>query len=141
MRTRKILRVRTALYSVGLVAAFTAFLFFLGNRKDTLVDFLRASNTPFMQHEDGSISNLIRMRIENRAEATRTYTITPLREDFSTVPDVLTYEVEAADQIQLGFTVKVDPSVFVDGRADLELRVSDGEGFEEVFERRLLGPR
>jgi len=138
---RSVLRTRTVLYSVGLVAALVAFLSFLGTRRDTLVDLLRASNQPFVEVEDGRISNLVRMRIENRAEVPRTYSITTATEGVETTPAVLTVDVEAAGQTQKAFQVVADADRFVEGRLTLELVVTDGEDFEQVLARTLLGPR
>ena len=138
---RKLVRPRTLFYSIGLAAAALAFLTFLGTRQDTLVDLLRVNNVPFVVLDDGQVSNLVRVRIENRAEQVRTYTLAPVDPGVTTSPEVLTLEVGPAGTAQLTFNVVTSAGVFQAGRADLQLRVTDGAGFETLVERPLLGPR
>ncbi|MDF1798626.1 MAG: cytochrome c oxidase accessory protein CcoG [Planctomycetota bacterium] len=138
---RKVVRVRTVLYSVGLVVAFVTLLFFLGSRKDTLVSVLRIRNVPFMTLADGRISNPVKLRIENRAPEARTYSVTPTQAGYLTMPESLSIEVGPGGTEELIFNVLVDASVFVGGQAPLELVVGDGAGFQTSLERTLLGPR
>lgn len=138
---RKVLRVRTAIYSVGLVVAFSAFVFFLGNRKDTLISVLRIRNVPFMTLGDGRISNPVKLRIENRAAEARTYSVVPSQEGYLTMPETLSVDVEPGGTKEVIFNVLADVSIFIGGKAPLELVVSDGADFEATVERTLLGPR
>jgi len=140
-KPRKRVRVRTVLYSVILTALLVAFVSLLSTRKDTLVDVLRIRNVPYMVLGDGSISNPVKLRIENRKEADRTYTIRMIDERFSTNPKVITKEVDSLGKAEVTFTVMAPQSVFSEGRTALEMIITDGAGLETHVERILLGPR
>jgi cytochrome c oxidase accessory protein FixG len=138
---KKRVRVRTVLYSVVLTALLVAFVSLLGTRKDTLVNVLRINGVPYTHMADGRISDLVKLRIENRREDDRTYTVTLTDSRLETNPSEVTAEVSGLGTKEVTFSVLAPASIFADGRADLEIMILDDEGLETHVERTLLGPR
>ena len=131
-------RVRMVAYPLLLVAILTAFVTLLLTRADAMVVQLRVQGTPYTVEEDGTILNVVRVRIDNRTEVPKVYTIEPgegtvLRENVSVTVDGI-----ASNEATLHVLSK--PGQFSRGHRSVGIRVRDGERFDEVEEITLIGP-
>ena len=140
-KPRKVLRARTLIYSVVLVGLLGALVTLLGAREDTHVDVLRIRNLPFMVLGDGRVSNPVKLRIENRLDTDRHYTVELQDPRFASNPPQLEVQLAGQATAELTFTVMAPQEVFVGGQAKLGMIVSDGATFEATVERLMLGPQ
>lgn len=128
---RRALRPRVALYGAGLVVVFAILVFVLGNRQPVGLDLHRMSGTaPYVTYED-RVQNSLELRIQNRDDQERAFTVELADEDAGTellVPGgELVVEPESVRQFPVFVTRPVDADP-----ADVRLRVSDGHGFSQV---------
>ncbi len=133
------LRPRTVLYPLFLAIALGAFGWNLSHRQSALVQALRQTVTPYTVLEDGSVRNVMRFRVDNRSQQTRSYHFA-LQEgyDMQISPDPLRVAAGASGMVAAQFLVP--RARFVDGRTTIHLRVWDGVDFDRTREYHLLGP-
>ena len=135
--TRK-LRVRVFAYPLLLAAILSALVALLMTRADAMVVQLRVQATPYTVADDGSIVNVVRVRIDNRTEVPKTYRIEGT--ESATLREPVEVVVDGIASTEATFHVISRPGEFVRGHRDALVRVSDGERFDERKDISLIGP-
>jgi cytochrome c oxidase accessory protein FixG len=135
--TKKV-RIRMIAYPLLLTAILTALVTLLFTRADAMVVQLRVQGTPYTVESDGSIVNVIRVRVDNRTEVSKAYTIEPTEGVVLREPVTVSVDGIASNEATLHIISK--PSEFSRGHRTVGVRVSDGENFNEVKELSLVGP-
>lgn len=128
--TLKIFRPRVAIYA-GLLGALTvAFAVVVGNRQPVEVAIIRMVGAPYTELDDGRVQNATNLRIANKDETVRHFTVTVVSP--AGAQAVL---AGAPTPVAPGAVVKVpmfllqkDPGAF-GGKSDIRLRVQDDQGF------------
>ncbi|MFO0826824.1 MAG: cytochrome c oxidase accessory protein CcoG [Phycisphaerales bacterium] len=131
-------RFRMVVYPLLLIGALTAFVTLLVTRKDAMVVALRTEGTPYVVGADGTVTNTLRLRIDNRTKEDRTYHVeaepgTVLRE-----PAEVT--VEPASNATVTLHILSHEPEFLRGRREIGLRIFDGKSFDEKYEFSIIGP-
>lgn len=140
-KKRSLLRPRVILYPAALALSLGAFAWALGARQSAEVTVLRGIGAPFMQEQDGSVANQVRVKVANRSRDDRTYTIELLDAPGARViaPQNPLPVAEGAMETTSIF-VLLPASEFVNGERRVTLRVSDGADFSAEIPWRLAGP-
>jgi hypothetical protein len=121
------------------IAAFLGVM--LRRSPDTDVILLRGLGMPFTVLANGEVANPARIKILNRENDERAYSIEvasggPARILLDDEP----LRVSAGGQVTRGFLVAVPGSAFVGGRHEVRLRIRDGHRFTKEISYQLLGP-
>ena len=135
-------RARLVVYPVLLLAAVGTLVGLIATRSPVDVTVLRGQGMPFSVTEEGKVQNGLRVKLVNRLDrpVTLRIRVTGTREpvEFDTRDTVVRLEVGGvATQPVL---VTAPRSLFVTGRADARIVVSDDTGWERDVACRLLGP-
>jgi len=137
----RIVRPRLFLYVAVISAVWGALAFQLMFRSSADVVALRAQNVPYTRLDSGLISTRARVKIENRSDEPRSYSIE--------IPDLPAGQLVAPTKplaIPAGalenttIFVELPASAFTKGELAVEIRVFDGVDFDDTLEFRLLGP-
>ncbi|MEM1054833.1 MAG: cytochrome c oxidase accessory protein CcoG [Bacteroidota bacterium] len=141
-RPTRVLRPRTAIYGVLLVALVTLLGVGLTTRGDFDTDIGRAVGAPFMELPDGVVANRIRVRVRNQTPKDATFTmeaIQPAGAETRLVgrPPV---RVAAGEMTRAEAWITVSPEVFSAGTADTVIRLTFDDGTIEDIPFTLLGP-
>ncbi len=141
-RTR-ILRPRVAIYGAliaGLVVLLTSLV---SNRPNADVTLLRNLGRPFLVLEDGLVENTMRLKLTNRTEALRSYTISAVTAQGL----ALTARANRAEVTLKPGETATEPlhviapaGAFLHGRIDATLTITDDLGWQTARTWRLLGP-
>ena len=140
-KPRRILRPRIVVYPLIMVAVWGGLAYALSHRSAADVTVLRGIGAPYGLLPDGTVSNQIRVKVVNRTEETRRYTIVLAGEPALTLiaPDS-PLEVPAGGSRTASVFVTAPRLAFSRGVRDVRLGVSDGAGYDERVPYRLLGP-
>ncbi|MCP4939955.1 MAG: hypothetical protein GY921_12265, partial [Phycisphaeraceae bacterium] len=133
------IRWRLLIYPLLLGIVASTFIFMLLSRETADVVALRTQIAPFRILDDGSIENVIRIRIDNRGRTERAYELTAVDGDDLLFPSNPIIVGEGGSET-LKIVARSDPSRFERGRRVTRIRVADGETFDRVCEFDLLGP-
>ena len=143
-KPRRILRARTLIYPLLLVAVSTGLAFALSTKYGFDARIIRGKGAPFTTVDRGLISNTFNLRLVNRTDAPQTYTIT-VRQPISVKLEVID---ESRLALQPGETTMVPLSLrfpssltFGDGNEPISLSVSDTAQHQHDVDFRLVGPR
>jgi cytochrome c oxidase accessory protein FixG len=140
-QARHILRPRTILYPVALIAFLGTFVFMLGTKSAADVTLLRAVGDPFSLDAEGRVVNQVRLRIANRSHDDRLYHIeVEGAEAGSVVVPVNPFPVASGKTGTTSFFVTLPRDSFSSGEPTIEVHISDRAGFDQEFDWRLLGP-
>ena len=131
-------RIRMIAYPLLFAAILAAFVTLLMTRADAMVVQLRVQGTPYSVEEDGSIVNVIRVRIDNRTEVPKSYTI--VAANGTVLREPITVAVDGIASNEATMHVISRASDFTRGHRTVEIRVSDGEKFDATHELSLVGP-
>jgi hypothetical protein len=106
------------------------------------VILLRGLGMPYSVLPNGDVVNPARIKISNRENQERSYTIDLAQGG----PGHLLMDDEAmrvapGDSITRAFFIQVPPSTLSGGPYDVHLRVRDGHAFDREVSYRLLGPQ
>jgi len=137
----RILRPRVILYPAILLVVAVLFVFLLAEKKDTDVTVLRGLGAPFAKMPGGEISNAARLKITNRGSREAAYGLevtSPISARLILDEDPI--RVAPGKSVTCGLLIVVPDSIFVNGKYDLQLRITHAGGFEEDLVFRLLGP-
>ncbi len=140
-KPKKILRPRTMVYP-ALLAIVGGLLFWqLRDRPAAEVWVLRNTGAGFAVLGDGRVSSQLPLRVENRTEAPRTYTVelvdAPMFEQASPRAPI---ELAPRGTTVITLVTLAAPDVFVHGERKVQIRVRDDAGFEKVVGATLMGP-
>ncbi len=136
-----LVRVRTVLYPIAFSLFFGAFVIALLTRSTADVTMLGAIGAPFTRDSEGQVVNQVRVRVANRTEELRAFTIgyvdvagarliapeNPLRVPAGETVTTSIFVVQSADR-------------FTKGERHVRFVLSDGTGYAREFHWRLLGP-
>jgi cytochrome c oxidase accessory protein FixG len=138
------LRARTVLYPILLLAVGAAFVAVLSTKHSFDARILRAGGSPFTRSVSGEVQNALRIRLVNRSLQPQSYTITgPLP-----VGGVVQVVDPTGLQLQPGQTSLVPllitvPSRLVTGQGSVEasLVIEDQTGKKKTIRYQVLGPK
>ncbi len=138
---RHMLRARTMIYPTILAAVFGLLVYSLGHRTPVEVTVLRQTGAPFQMLADGRVSTSIRIKLENRTDATRVYRVTldgePADALVTPQPEV-TIKAGAAQVVPL--FIMSDGKAFTRGKRKAHVSVRDDLGTHRTVTLTLLGP-
>lgn len=137
------LRPRTIVYTAILLLLASALTVALFNRPDAKVFALRALDAPFNVLPNGVVHNRLRLKVHNVTAEPRTYTleVVGLPTDAVIAPE-FPMTVAGGEQRTTSVFIKLPEDAFdARGKRPVQLRVSDGNGFETELTYTLLGPR
>ena len=138
---QRLLRARVVLYPIVFVALTGLFVVQLLNRPGADVTLLRASGRPYTTMPDGRIRNDVQVRLVNRTEDTRTYTVAlAAKANASLLSQDLPAVLQPGASKVVAISVFSAPGIFELGRAETELVVSDDSSFRQSLRYRLQGP-
>lgn len=140
----RLFRPRVIVYPTLMLILICAFGVVLAGKQSADVTLLRGLGRPFTELTEGEITNQLRVKIKNRSSEDADYTIaivdgatarlTPSSRDENPM------RVPAGKSYTGSIMVSVPRSVFVDGRHDIRLHITDEKDFSEELTYRLLGP-
>ncbi|HMO14244.1 MAG TPA: cytochrome c oxidase accessory protein CcoG [Pirellulaceae bacterium] len=136
-----LVRARTLVYPLMLLGIVAAFFTVLHNKKSFDVIILREPGIPFSIADDGSVRNMVRVKLTNRSDDTVTFTLTPLEPAGTTLhvhEAELLLQPRQTHEFHVG--VLVDRSVFKSGKSQLMLRVENNKQDSRQIAYRLVGP-
>lgn len=131
-------RARVVVYPALLAIVLGAFVALLATRTTAMVVQLRTQGTPYTVNPDGSVTNLLRLRIDNRTDATRTYAIEGVDGLLLREPVSVSVEPSASYEADVRIISRADE--FLRGRRGISLRVTDGTGYDQVHDFSIVGP-
>jgi cytochrome c oxidase accessory protein FixG len=138
---RRLLRPRTLIYPALLAVVAVLFVIQLGGRTEADVWLLRQEGAPFTMNTDGTVSTPIRVKIENRSSAPRTYTLTV--EDVPEARIVMprtSYQLAPGKPAVLPIFIESPASAFRHGQRSARVRISDDHGWHTSLAITVLGP-
>jgi len=137
----RVLRARTIVYPLLLAASVIGFLITVGDRAAADV-WLEKSPTPYETLDGGMVSTPVKLRLENRSDAPRVYTIT--LDDPGAHAQVAglmpSYKLAGRQTEHIPFFVLSQPGTFSAGRRDATIVVRDDHGWSTTLSVVLLGP-
>lgn len=140
-KPRRILRTRTVVYPALLALVGGLLAWQLRVRPAADVWAVRVEGAPFALLADGRVSSQAPLRIENRGDAARRYTI-----ELSDAPDLEVatprgpVEIAAGSSVVVPVVILVPRDGFIGGERGLRLRIRDDAGFSREVRHTLLGP-
>ncbi|RMF43282.1 MAG: cytochrome c oxidase accessory protein CcoG [Planctomycetota bacterium] len=140
----RLLRVRTVVYPMILVALVSALGFAVAVRQGFDARVVRGKGAPFVNIQPGRILNNFSVRLVNRTHETRTYRmelVRPAGADLQVLePELLSVEPAKSHlvPIQIEFPAGL---TFGDGQEPVELHIVDDAGNERNLKFRLIGPK
>jgi cytochrome c oxidase accessory protein FixG len=140
-RTQSLLRPRVAVYAAALTVTLSSLTFALATKEDAEFTLLRSNSEPYQIEADGRVGNQIRIKIVNRTNDQRRYTVTVDSVPSATViaPE-LPLPVNPGAQRTTSLFVLVDRAEFTAGQRHVTVTVSDGAQFRRSVRFTLLGP-
>jgi len=140
-KAARILRPRVLIYPALVLLFFGLFLFTLIGRAPADVTLVREVGTPFFMLDSGLVLNQARLKIVNRDQVQRQYTIAVVGSDGVAVEIQGGAVTIAPGQTK---TVSVDltasPELFEGGRLDIQAQISDGQEIVATRRFQMKGP-
>ncbi|HEY5282669.1 MAG TPA: cytochrome c oxidase accessory protein CcoG [Polyangia bacterium] len=134
-------RPRVFIYSSVLIGIGLALALMTSRTQTTDVILLRGLGMPFTVLPSGEVVNPARIKISNRENEERTYSIeVPPGGPARLLLDDEPLRVSAGGSVTRAFLIQVPPTVFNNGQYDAHLRIRDGHAFDKDASYRLLGP-
>ncbi|HVK75404.1 MAG TPA: cytochrome c oxidase accessory protein CcoG [Kofleriaceae bacterium] len=138
---RRIWRARTLIYPAALALVAVLFVGQVRARTEADVWVLRPDGAPFALLDDGAVSTPVRIKIENRTGAARTYTVRVDGVPGARVIDPRgSYPVAPGASTIVPLFVISPPAAFVHGRHAAQVVVADDGGWHTTLAVTLLGP-
>jgi polyferredoxin len=138
-RTR-VWRPRVFVYLALFTALIGALIGFASLERQAEITVLRGLDAPFTLSGE-SVTGAIRVKIRNRSELTRRYTLEVLASPaVKLIAPENPLEVAAGAQRTTTIFTVAEQSSFGSGTRNIKVRVSDGAGFNEEVPYRLVGP-
>ena len=140
-KPRRILRPRVVIYPILMLAVWGGLAVALAHRGTADVTVLRGIGSPYGVLPDGQISNQLRVKVVNRAGTARRYTISIVdAPDLTLVSPDNPLEVEPGKSATASIFVTAPRTSLPEGLREIDVAVTDGEGFATTMHYRLLGP-
>ncbi len=131
-------RARVFVYPLILMVLLTTLAIVSSGKGTFSVEVLRVQGLPYNTLPTGEIAGQIRVRITNRTNEARTYTVTADAVELRSDP----FTVEPSETTSQRMLALASADLFdAEGRAAIELTVTDDQGASRVITHRLLGPR
>ena len=142
-KASKLLRPRTLIYPLILVALASAFTFILGTKADFDAVLLRNKGQPFTILEDGGVRNVFNVKLTNRADEAQTLRV-ELAPDAPKGTALEPIEIELAPgQMETVTMLAIAPVMeflHSGGQLEVTLRVTDEAGESRDIAGQMLGP-
>lgn len=133
-------RPRVLIYPAILLGFVTALVVIAGRIGGADVTVLRGIGAPFVEQPSG-VQNQIRIKVENRGESSKAYSIELLDAPGATlIAPENPLRVGAGTHQSTSVFVLAPRSLFQGGLRPVRFRVSDGAGFQKELPYKLLGP-
>jgi len=137
----RMLRPRVVLYPIALTIALSAFTYLLINAKSADVRVLHGKGMPFSILPTGEVANPLLVKVTNRTDTPRTYTISlegisGAQMDIAQNPLV----IPKGQMRDTPFLVKLPPETFATGKKVITVVVTDDKGDVQKLPYRVLGP-
>jgi len=140
-QARRLLRPRIVIYPLIMVLVWGGLAYALAHRGSADVTVLRGIGAPYGVLPDGQISNQLRVKIVNRTQAARRYTISIKHApDLRLVSPDNPLDVPAGASATASVFVMASATSIPHGLREIEVDVEDDAGFEKETHYRLLGP-
>ena len=139
-KPRHVLRPRTIIYPALVVIAASLLIWQGGDRPDADVWVQRAEGPGFSVLEDGRVSSQLRLRVENRTEATRRYTIELTGGELDRIAPAAPVEIAAGATTLVPVIALVPATGFTHGEHPVLVHVRDDAGYERTLKATLMGP-
>jgi cytochrome c oxidase accessory protein FixG len=142
---KRLLRPRVLIYPAIVVVAWGLLGLQLASRAPAEVTVLRGLGVPFLVRPDGTIQGAIRVKVVHRGDGERRYQVelldgeSPAASLRLLAPEPLVLAPGATGTAAV-FALAPGDAFGPDGRRDVRLRISDGEGFVREVPYELLGP-
>lgn len=138
----KLLRVRTVAYPALLLTVVIAFFAVLSTKYAFDARLMRGRGNPFQQTSAGVIANNFRMRLSNRTNDPRTYTVRVLDPTDARLGSNDPVELESSATTLVPIVVEVPATRLSPlGQYNGKLLITDDIGNEREVNMKLLGPR
>lgn len=140
-KSSRILRPRVVIYPVLLTIVLSLFTYFLITAKPADIRVLHGKGMPYSILPSGEIANQLSVKITNRTDSMRTYTLS-----LEGIPGARLQATENPVTIGKGqihsnpFVVALPPETFSGGKRSIQIVVKDDTGFEQKLPYVLLGP-
>jgi hypothetical protein len=138
------LRLRTVAYPMLLVAVAVAFLIVLTTKFAFDAQIARGRGNPFQQISPGVITNNFSLRLTNRTDEPREYTIAISEPSGATLLGMgdEPLRVEGNDEQRIPIVVEITATeIGSDGRENGVLRILDDIGNQRELKMSIMGPR
>lgn len=134
-------RPRVGIYGALIIGLSGLLLALLVTKPQADVTLLRSLGRPFFILESGEVENTMRVKLRNRTPDPRDYTFEVIEPEGVQLRDMgAGLTIEPGKTVTEPMHVMVPRSVFVNGRVDATLRVTDDLGWTTEKTWRLLGP-
>ncbi len=135
-------RPRVVIYPLILAIVSTALIALSATHADADLRVLRAKGQPFYTLPTGEISNQIRLRITNRTNEPRSYTVESLTEGFRVETEYTVENLAPGDTDSARLIVIAQPGALVGtgGSLRVPLLIRDEAGWASTRECKFLGP-
>ncbi|WP_442508920.1 cytochrome c oxidase accessory protein CcoG [Novipirellula sp. SH528] len=140
----KFFRLRTVAYPALLLVVGIGFLAVLSTKYAFDARLIRGKGSPFHRHVTGNVSNQFRLRLVNRTNESREYTVEIVKPETAIIREIgdETPKLESNATELVPLVVEVPGKVFgPGGNVEGELRIRDDAGNERTLKMQLLGPR
>ncbi|MBX3355855.1 MAG: cytochrome c oxidase accessory protein CcoG [Phycisphaeraceae bacterium] len=132
-------RLRLVVYPLLLVTFVVAFVLLLATRRDGAAVQMRTPGVAYALLADGMVASPVRMRIDNRLDATRHFELASLDPAVRIEGD-LSATVPGHDSAEVSFRAVAPRASFARGHRTLLVQIRDAEGRSFDAELRLIGP-
>jgi len=138
---RRWFRPRIVVYPALILALISFISIGLITRDPALIRVVRGPGMPYTVMDNGTVTNSVKVKIHNRTESEATYTLSLLGAQGAEILTQANPMTIGGGQIRTEHTLFSLPrDGLVNGRAELQLRVDDGDGFVKDTPYRMLGP-
>ncbi|HED53703.1 MAG TPA: cytochrome c oxidase accessory protein CcoG [Phycisphaerales bacterium] len=136
-----LLRPRTMLYPLVILVLASLFAFVWVTRSPAFVTIMRSYGAPFTVMDDGTVTNAVNVKIQNRTPTVASYTLELVDiEGGTVVASGDEYIVGPQETVERPMLLEAPVSAFPDGPRMVTIKVSDGKGFEKLIQYRMMGP-
>ena len=140
-KPRHVWRVRTFIYPALLAVVAALFVWNVGTRSDTEVWVLRPSGPTFFDLGDGKVASQLRLKLENKTEVSRTYTVTLVETDIGALRSPMpSWTLAPGASAELPLFVDMARTNFTHGQHNAHVKISDDRGWSKTIAVDLIGP-
>lgn len=133
-------RPRVVMYPLALALVFSLFVWSLATLQAADVEVLRGTGRPFAVTPEGRVENGLRVKITNRTDGPRTYTLEASMAQAELQMPSPTLRLEPGATLTEPVRMLLPREAYLGGRLQAELRVSDDQGWSITRPLRLQGP-